>query len=119
VRELERRALAGRRTYATICPRFKIAATWRRRKTVSVHIEVLNGLPGQEFPESVTASFTPRWRNSSTRSRKASVDWVKLLRDFYGPFEKDLCARQSGDVATSSAKRSRPKRCARNAASPW
>ena len=32
----------------------------------------------------------PRWRTTSTRSRRASCGWVETVKEFYEPFKRDL-----------------------------
>jgi hypothetical protein len=59
--------------------------------------------------------FTAQMEEQLDEVEQGAVDWVKLLREFYGPFEKDLGAPR-WRCATSSGKRSRPRRSAKSAA---
>jgi len=51
---------------------------------------VVNGLLVKSFPEIVSSDFTAQMEEQLDQVEEGAVDWVKLLRDFYGPFEKDL-----------------------------
>jgi len=68
---------------------------------------VVNGLLVKSFPEIVSSDFTAQMEEQLDQVEEGAVDWVKLLRDFYGPFEKDL-ERARWKCATSSGKKSRP-----------
>jgi len=121
VRELEEKGIGRPSTYATILSTIQDRGYVEKKENRLGPTElgvVVNGLLVKSFPEIVSSDFTAQMEEQLDEVEEGAVDWVKLLRDFYGPFEKDL-ARAKWRCATSSAKRSRPKRCARNAASPW
>ena len=51
---------------------------------------VVNGLLVKSFPEIVSSDFTALMEEQLDQVEEGAVDWVKLLRDFYEPFEQDL-----------------------------
>jgi DNA topoisomerase-1 len=51
---------------------------------------VVNGLLVKSFPEIVSSDFTALMEEQLDEVEVGAVDWVKLLRDFYEPFEQDL-----------------------------
>ncbi|XUX01146.1 MAG: type I DNA topoisomerase [Dehalogenimonas sp.] len=44
----------------------------------------------QQFPEVIDTGFTAQMEDKLDKVADEGLDWVKVVRDFYAPFEKDL-----------------------------
>ena len=51
---------------------------------------VVNGLLVKSFPDILDTRFTAQMEEQLDAVEEGAADWVKLLRDFYAPFERDL-----------------------------
>ncbi|MGA9656299.1 MAG: type I DNA topoisomerase, partial [Polyangia bacterium] len=93
VRELEEKGIGRPSTYAailsTIQDRGYVEKQEGRLGPTELGV-VVNGLLVKSFPEIVSSDFTAQMEEQLDEVEEGAVDWVKLLRDFYGPFEKDL-----------------------------
>ena len=93
VRELEEKGIGRPSTYAailsTIQDRGYVEKQEGRLGPTELGV-VVNGLLVKSFPEIVSSDFTAQMEEQLDQVEEGAVDWVKLLRDFYGPFEKDL-----------------------------
>jgi DNA topoisomerase-1 len=56
--------------------------------------EIVNDLLVEHFPEIVDLGFTARMEEELDKVAAGERNWVELLRDFYGPFEKQLALAQ-------------------------
>ena len=71
---------------------------------------IVNDLLVQHFPEVVDTGFTARMESDLDRIAEGSANWVEVLREFYGPFERrvleaeremprvDLGVEETGEV---------------------
>ena len=93
VRELEEKGIGRPSTYATILSTIQDRGYVEKKEGRLGPTElgvVVNGLLVKSFPEIVSSDFTAQMEEQLDEVEEGAVDWVKLLRDFYGPFEKDL-----------------------------
>ncbi|HJX66756.1 MAG TPA: type I DNA topoisomerase [Polyangia bacterium] len=93
VRELEEKGIGRPSTYATILSTVQDRGYVEKKEGRLGPTElgvVVNGLLVKSFPEIVSSDFTAQMEEQLDQVEEGLVDWVKLLRDFYGPFEKDL-----------------------------
>jgi DNA topoisomerase-1 len=93
VRELEEKGIGRPSTYATILSTIQDRGYVEKKENRLGPTElgvVVNGLLVKSFPEIVSSDFTAQMEEQLDKVEEGAVDWVKLLRDFYGPFEKDL-----------------------------
>jgi DNA topoisomerase I len=93
VRELEEKGIGRPSTYAAILSTIQDRGYVEKREGRLGPTElgvVVNGLLVKSFPEIVSSDFTAQMEEQLDQVEEGAVDWVKLLRDFYGPFEKDL-----------------------------
>jgi DNA topoisomerase-1 len=93
VRELEEKGIGRPSTYATILSTVQDRGYVEKKEGRLGPTElgvVVNGLLVKSFPEIVSTDFTAQMEEQLDEVEEGAVDWVKLLRDFYGPFEQDL-----------------------------
>jgi DNA topoisomerase-1 len=93
VRELEEKGIGRPSTYATILSTIQDRGYVEKKENRLGPTElgvVVNGLLVKSFSEIVSSDFTAQMEEQLDKVEEGAVDWVKLLRDFYGPFEKDL-----------------------------
>jgi DNA topoisomerase-1 len=57
---------------------------------------VVTGLLVKHFPDILNVSFTAYMEEQLDKVEAGTMDWVKILADFYKPFEKDLSLAQTG-----------------------
>lgn len=93
IKELEEKGIGRPSTYATI------VSTIQERKYVAkekgkLYPTILgckvNELLTQNFPDLIDIAFTAEMEEKLDKIEDGDMDWVKLLRDFYAPFEKKL-----------------------------
>jgi DNA topoisomerase-1 len=93
VRDLEEKGIGRPSTYATILSTIQDRGYVEKREGRLGPTElgvVVSGLLVKSFPEIVSTDFTAQMEEQLDEVEEGVVDWVKLLRDFYEPFEKDL-----------------------------
>ena len=93
VRELEEKGIGRPSTYATILSTIQDRGYVEKKEGRLGPTElgvVVNGLLVKSFPEIVSSDFTALMEEQLDEVEEGAVDWVKLLRDFYEPFEQDL-----------------------------
>lgn len=97
VRALEERGIGRPSTYATII------STIQDRKYVEIRERkfyptelgfIVTDQLVKHFPAILDAEFTAGIETKLDNVEEGTLDWVKLLAEFYGPFEKDLEAAQ-------------------------
>lgn len=97
VRTLEEKGIGRPSTYATII------STIQDRKYVEIRERkffptelgfIVTDQLVKHFPEIMSAEFTAGVETKLDNVEEGKLDWVKLLSEFYGPFEKDLEAAQ-------------------------
>jgi DNA topoisomerase-1 len=93
VRELEEKGIGRPSTYATILSTVQDRGYVEKKEGRLGPTElgvVVNGLLVKSFPEIVSTDFTAQMEEQLDQVEEGAVDWVKLLSDFYGPFESDV-----------------------------
>ena len=93
VRELEEKGIGRPSTYATILSTIQDRGYAEKREGRLHPTElgvVVNGLLVKSFPDILSADFTAQMEEHLDEVEEGSADWVKLLKEFYAPFERDL-----------------------------
>jgi len=97
VRALEEKGIGRPSTYATII------STIQDRKYVELEAKrfhptelgcIVTDLLVKHFPKILDVEFTAGVENQLDDVEEGRLEWVRLLRDFYGPFEHDLAEAQ-------------------------
>ena len=93
VRALEEKGIGRPSTYAptisTIITRGYVARENKRLIPTELG-KIVNDLMCKNFPGIVNIQFTADMEEKLDDVEKGQVDWHVIVRDFYGPFEKDL-----------------------------
>ena len=93
VKELEKLGIGRPSTYAsiiqTIQDREYVAQVDRRFHATMLGSIVTDKLM-QGFPDIMDVKFTAGMEDKLDDVEEQNVDWIKLLRDFYGPFHKEV-----------------------------
>ena len=93
VRALEEKGIGRPSTYAptisTIITRGYVARENKRLIPTELG-KIVNDLMCKNFPDIVNIQFTADMEEKIDDVEKGQVDWHAIVRDFYGPFEKDL-----------------------------
>jgi DNA topoisomerase-1 len=93
VKALEEKGIGRPSTYAAIM------STVQDRKYVEKNEgrfsptelgEVVNDLLVERFPELVNEKFTAKMETELDSIEEGKMDWIKVIKDFYGPFDKEL-----------------------------
>ncbi|MCL5103976.1 MAG: type I DNA topoisomerase [Armatimonadetes bacterium] len=99
VRALEEKGIGRPSTYATII------STIQDRKYVELREKkffptelgfIVTDQLVKHFPDIMNIEFTAGIETQLDNVEEGKLEWVKLLNEFYGPFEKDLEAAQEG-----------------------
>jgi DNA topoisomerase-1 len=93
VRELEEKGIGRPSTYAAILSTVQDRGYVEKKEGRLWPTElgvVVNGLLIKSFPNIVSTDFTAQMEEQLDQVEEGAVDWVKLLRDFYDPFERDV-----------------------------
>ena len=93
VRELEEKGIGRPSTYAAILSTVQDRGYAEIREGRLAPTElgvVVNGLLVKSFPDILNTDFTAQMEEQLDQVEEGVVDWIKLLRDFYVPFENDL-----------------------------
>jgi DNA topoisomerase-1 len=93
VRELEEKGIGRPSTYAAILSTVQDRGYAEKKEGRLAPTElgvVVNGLLVKSFPDILNADFTAHMEEQLDEVEEGSADWIKLLRDFYAPFERDL-----------------------------
>jgi DNA topoisomerase-1 len=103
VKELEARGIGRPSTYAaiirTIEERGYIEKLGRSLKPTDTG-EVVSTFLEQNFMEYISDTFTAEMENELDEIASGERDYVKTLRDFYGPFQKEVKEKDKLDKAT-------------------
>jgi DNA topoisomerase-1 len=98
VQTLESYGIGRPSTYApiisTIQDRGYVARVDRRLEPTETGV-LVNDLMTQYFPEIVNYDFTARMETDLDKIADGSEDWVRVLHDFYGPFEQKVKIAQA------------------------
>ena len=93
VRALEEKGIGRPSTYAptisTIITRGYVARENKRLIPTELG-KIVNDLMCKNFPDIVNIQFTADMEEKLDDVENGQVDWHAVVRDFYGPFEKDL-----------------------------
>ncbi len=93
VKELEEKGIGRPSTYATILSTVQDRG-YAEKKEGRLHPTelgtVVNGLLTKSFPDIVSTDFTAQMEERLDLVEEGTVDWVKLLRDFYDPFAESV-----------------------------
>lgn len=97
VRALEEKGIGRPSTYAaiisTIQDRKYVELIEKKFRPTELGFIVTDQLV-KHFPDILSVEFTAGVETKLDNVEEGSLDWVKLLSDFYGPFEKELEAAQ-------------------------
>ncbi|HWQ60245.1 MAG TPA: type I DNA topoisomerase [Candidatus Fimivivens sp.] len=103
VKELEKRGLGRPSTYAsiikTLLDRQYVEKEGRALKATEVG-EVVDGFLSEHFPDVVSDTLTAEMENELDEIADGKRDYAKTLADFYGPFSKEVKAK---DKSTGKA----------------
>ena len=93
VKALEERGIGRPSTYAptiqVIQDRKYVERVDRRLQPTELG-EIVDGMLREHFPEVVDPEFTAELEGRLDQVEEGKVGWKEVLRDFYGPFHKDL-----------------------------
>lgn len=107
VKELEARGIGRPSTYAaiirTIEERGYIEKVGRSLKPTDTG-EVVSTFLEQNFMQYISDTFTAEMENELDDIASGERDYVKTLRDFYGPFQKEVKEKDKLDKATTLEK---------------
>lgn len=93
VRELEEKGIGRPSTYAAILSTVQDRGYAEKKEGRLAPTElgvVVNGLLVKSFPDILNTDFTAQMEEQLDKVEEGAADWIKLLRDFYVPFERDL-----------------------------
>ena len=93
VRELEEKGIGRPSTYAAILSTVQDRGYAEKKEGRLAPTElgvVVNGLLVKSFPDILNTDFTAQMEEQLDEVEEGAVDWIKLLHDFYQPFERDL-----------------------------
>jgi DNA topoisomerase-1 len=94
VKALEEQGIGRPSTYAailsTIQERKYIEKNNDRRFAPTELGKIVNDLLVEKFPELIDIGFTAKMENELDEIENAKLKWVKVVKDFYKPFSKDL-----------------------------
>jgi DNA topoisomerase-1 len=93
VKELEERGIGRPSTYASIMSTIVDRGYVEKREARFFPTELgilVNGLLVESFPEIVNSDFTAKMESDLDKVEEGSVDWRKLLGEFYTPFKDEL-----------------------------
>ncbi|MFA6304418.1 MAG: type I DNA topoisomerase [Patescibacteria group bacterium] len=79
-------------TIATIQDRNYVNLEEKKLKPTEIGL-VVNDLLVENFPNIVDYSFTARVEDEFDKIAEGEEDWVKMLKEFYGPFHENLLAK--------------------------
>ena len=93
VRELEEKNIGRPSTYAPIVGTLTDRKYVKREKKVLIPTELgflVTGLMSEYFKEIVDVGFTAAMEDRLDDVEAKGIEWKSVIRDFYGPFEKEL-----------------------------
>lgn len=93
IKELEEKGIGRPSTYASILAVIKkrdyTSEENRRLKPTELGLIVTDLLIGS-FPDILNVEFTARLEDQLDKIEEGTTSWVETLKNFYGPFQKDL-----------------------------
>lgn len=93
VKELEEREIGRPSTYASILSVIQEKEYVEKREGKFYPTDlgiIVNDLLVENFPEILDPAFTAQMEGRLDMIEEGKIDWIKELRDFYGPFEATL-----------------------------
>ena len=125
VKALEEKGIGRPSTYAAILSNIRdreyVTLEDRRFRPTQLG-EIVTDLLVESFPEIVDVTFTAGMEDKLDKVEEGQVDWVKMLKEFYGPFEKTLkeAAASMRDVKAQEIPTDIPcEKCGRNMVIKW
>jgi DNA topoisomerase-1 len=104
VKELEKRGIGRPSTYAsiirTIEERGYVEKLGKALKPTDTG-EVVSGFLEENFPNYISDGFTAEMEDNLDGIAEGNKDYVKTLKDFYGPFQKEIKAKEKTAKATT------------------
>lgn len=104
IKELEKREIGRPSTYASIITTLQkrgyVEKLGRALKPTDTG-EVVSGFLEEHFGNYISDSFTAEMENDLDEIADGKRDYVKTLKDFYGPFKKDVKAKEKIEKATT------------------
>ncbi|HEX8591317.1 MAG TPA: type I DNA topoisomerase [Candidatus Paceibacterota bacterium] len=104
IKELEKRGIGRPSTYAsimkTIQDRGYVEKTGRTLTPTATGM-VVSGFLEEHFPEYISDSFTAEMEDELDEISRGEREYVTTLKEFYGPFQKAVGAKDSLPKATS------------------
>ena len=93
IKTLEEKGIGRPSTYAPTITTITARGYVSREKKMFVPTElgkVVTEIMSQHFADIVDVAFTANMEKELDSIEEGSVDWVKILRDFYGPFSEEI-----------------------------
>lgn len=104
IKELEKRDIGRPSTYAsiikTILERDYVTKENKSLKPTDTG-EVVSGFLEENFPKYISDSFTAEMEQELDEIAEGKREYVKTLKDFYGPFSKDVKSKEKLEKATN------------------
>ncbi len=114
IKELEKRDIGRPSTYAsiikTILGRDYVTKDNKSLKPTDTG-EVVSGFLEENFPKYISDSFTAEMEQELDEIAEGKREYVKTLRDFYGPFSKDVKSKEKLEKATNLGEADENIRC--------
>ena len=105
IKTLEENGVGRPSTYAptleTIQRRYYVKLTQKRFEPTELG-EIVNSLIEEFFPQIVDTHFTAEMESSLDSIEAGKQEWIKVVDQFYRPFEKELTDRQRNRSGMSS-----------------
>lgn len=104
IKELEKRDIGRPSTYAaiikTILERDYVTKENKSLKPTDTG-EVVSGFLEDNFPKYISDSFTAEMEQELDEIAEGKREYIKTLKDFYGPFSKDVKSKEKLEKATN------------------
>ncbi len=114
IKELEKRDIGRPSTYAaiikTILERDYVVKENKSLRPTDTG-EVVSGFLEENFPKYVSDTFTAEMEQELDEIADGKRDYVKTLKDFYGPFSKDIKSKEKLEKATNLGEADENIRC--------
>ncbi|MEK7081357.1 MAG: type I DNA topoisomerase [Patescibacteria group bacterium] len=114
IKELEKRDIGRPSTYAsiikTILERDYVTKDNKSLKPTDTG-EVVSGFLEENFPKYISDSFTAEMEQELDEIAEGKREYVKTLKDFYGPFSKDVKSKEKLEKATNLGEADENIRC--------
>lgn len=104
VKELEKRGIGRPSTYASIIRTLEEREYVQKVNKALVPTDtgdVVSSFLEENFGEYISDSFTAEMEDKLDLVAEGKVEYVKMMKDFYGPFTKDIKARETSAKITN------------------